>query len=213
MSLGFGPPATDATREAGCPSQRSSTTCRPTRRDPVPAGPAVSLRGVTKRFGDVTAVDGVDLDIAEGEFFSMLGPSGSGKTTMLRMIAGFELPTARHRAAEGPRRHAAAAVRPRRQHRVPGLRALPAHERRPEHRVRPAGAAGPESRAQPARRRGARDRCGSTSSARAVRTSSPAASASASRSPVRSSTGPRCSCSTNRSARSTSSCARRCRSS
>jgi putative spermidine/putrescine transport system ATP-binding protein len=61
--------------------------------NPVPSGPAVSLRGVTKRFGDVTAVAGVDLDIAEGEFFSMLGPSGSGKTTMLRMIAGFELPS------------------------------------------------------------------------------------------------------------------------
>src|SRR5258705_8171981 len=59
----------------------------------MPTGTAVSLRGVTKQFGDVTAVAGVDLDIAEGEFFSMLGPSGSGKTTMLRMIAGFELPT------------------------------------------------------------------------------------------------------------------------
>jgi putative spermidine/putrescine transport system ATP-binding protein len=58
------------------------------------SGAAVSLRGVTKRFGAVTAVAGVDLDIAEGEFFSMLGPSGSGKTTMLRLIAGFELPTA-----------------------------------------------------------------------------------------------------------------------
>jgi putative spermidine/putrescine transport system ATP-binding protein len=56
-------------------------------------GVAVALRSVTKRFGDVTAVAGVDLDIREGEFFSMLGPSGSGKTTMLRMIAGFELPT------------------------------------------------------------------------------------------------------------------------
>ena len=51
------------------------------------------LEGVRKRFGDVTAVDGVDLDVREGEFFSMLGPSGSGKTTCLRMIAGFELPT------------------------------------------------------------------------------------------------------------------------
>jgi putative spermidine/putrescine transport system ATP-binding protein len=47
---------------------------------------------VVKRFGDVTAVAGVDLDIADGEFFSMLGPSGSGKTTTLRMIAGFEAP-------------------------------------------------------------------------------------------------------------------------
>ena len=60
---------------------------------PMRGGNAVSLRGVTKRFGDVTAVAGVDLDIVEGEFFSMLGPSGSGKTTMLRLIAGFELPT------------------------------------------------------------------------------------------------------------------------
>ena len=55
--------------------------------------PAISLRGVRKTFGDVHAVDGVDLDIADGEFFSLLGPSGSGKTTTLRLIAGFELPT------------------------------------------------------------------------------------------------------------------------
>ena len=50
----------------------------------------VSLRGVSKSFDDVRAVDGLDLDIASGEFFSMLGPSGSGKTTVLRLIAGFE---------------------------------------------------------------------------------------------------------------------------
>ncbi len=55
--------------------------------------PAIRLRGLTKSFGAVTAVDALDLDIAEGEFFSMLGPSGSGKTTVLRLIAGFELPT------------------------------------------------------------------------------------------------------------------------
>lgn len=58
------------------------------------SGTAISLRGVERRFGDVAAVDGVDLDIAEGEFFSMLGPSGSGKTTVLRLIAGFDEPTA-----------------------------------------------------------------------------------------------------------------------
>ena len=53
--------------------------------------PIISIRGVTKRFGNtVTAVDRVDLDIKEGEFFALLGPSGCGKTTLLRMIAGFE---------------------------------------------------------------------------------------------------------------------------
>jgi putative spermidine/putrescine transport system ATP-binding protein len=52
----------------------------------------VSLRGVTKRFGSSIAVNGVDLDVQRGEFFTMLGPSGSGKTTLLRLIAGFEVP-------------------------------------------------------------------------------------------------------------------------
>nr|WP_246318523.1 ABC transporter ATP-binding protein [Leifsonia psychrotolerans] len=52
------------------------------------------MTGLTKTFGTVNAVDRVDLDIAEGEFFSMLGPSGSGKTTVLRLIAGFEQPSA-----------------------------------------------------------------------------------------------------------------------
>ncbi len=55
--------------------------------------PAVELRDVHKRYGDVTAVNKVNLQIREGEFFSLLGPSGCGKTTTLRMIAGFELPT------------------------------------------------------------------------------------------------------------------------
>jgi putative spermidine/putrescine transport system ATP-binding protein len=56
--------------------------------------PQIRLRGLRKSFGDVVAVDNLDLDIADGEFFAMLGPSGSGKTTVLRMIAGFETPTA-----------------------------------------------------------------------------------------------------------------------
>ncbi len=59
---------------------------------PDAGAPDISVRGLTKRFGDVVAVDSVDLDIPAGEFFTMLGPSGSGKTTTLRMIAGFEIP-------------------------------------------------------------------------------------------------------------------------
>jgi putative spermidine/putrescine transport system ATP-binding protein len=67
---------------------------------------AVEFQGVSKRFGSVAAVDGVDLAIAEGGFFAMLGPSGSGKTTCLRLISGFERPDAGHvrlfgEAAEG----------------------------------------------------------------------------------------------------------------
>ena len=53
---------------------------------------AIRLRGLTRSFGEVTAVAGVDLDVVDGEFLTLLGPSGSGKTTVLRMIAGFERP-------------------------------------------------------------------------------------------------------------------------
>ncbi len=58
--------------------------------------PAVTFRGVTKRFGNARAVDDVNFDIAASEFFAMLGPSGSGKTTCLRLIAGLEQPTSGH---------------------------------------------------------------------------------------------------------------------
>ncbi|MFF8601210.1 ABC transporter ATP-binding protein [Streptomyces sp. NPDC015232] len=57
-------------------------------------GMAIRLSGLRKSYGRTEAVAGVDLEIPDGEFFSMLGPSGSGKTTVLRMIAGFEAPSA-----------------------------------------------------------------------------------------------------------------------
>ncbi|MXX42321.1 MAG: ABC transporter ATP-binding protein [Acidimicrobiales bacterium] len=55
--------------------------------------PAVEMHGISKRFGDVVAVDEIDLEIGDGEFFALLGPSGCGKTTTLRMIAGLDIPS------------------------------------------------------------------------------------------------------------------------
>ena len=66
-----------------------------------PPRPLVRIRNVSKRFGDVTAVDAVDLDIYPRELFSILGGSGSGKTTLLRMLAGFEQPTTGHIEIDG----------------------------------------------------------------------------------------------------------------
>jgi len=59
-----------------------------------PLQPVVSFTGVSKLFGDIVAAKDLNLDVRSGEFLSFLGPSGCGKTTMLRMIAGFEQPTA-----------------------------------------------------------------------------------------------------------------------
>ena len=62
---------------------------------------AIALEGVSKSFAGALAVDDVSLEIAEGEFFSLLGPSGCGKTTTLRMIAGFATPDAGRILLEG----------------------------------------------------------------------------------------------------------------
>jgi putrescine transport system ATP-binding protein len=65
------------------------------------AKPLIEFRGVTKRFGDFTAVDAIDLNIYPREFFALLGPSGCGKTTLMRMLAGFETPTEGHILLDG----------------------------------------------------------------------------------------------------------------
>ena len=126
---------------------------------------AVVLSRLRKEFAGtppVVAVDDIDLEIRDGEFFSMLGPSGSGKTTVLRMIAGFEAPTAGHgRARRARTSPTTPPLRPRRQHGLPGLRAVPAHERAGERRVRPARQEGRPGRASRAGRRRRSSRCGS----------------------------------------------------
>ena len=75
--------ATQAPAEPGLAASRASA-------------PAVRLTGIRRTYGDVVAIASLDLDIVEGEFFTLLGPSGSGKTTTLRVIAGFERPDAGH---------------------------------------------------------------------------------------------------------------------
>ncbi|HKA75937.1 MAG TPA: ABC transporter ATP-binding protein, partial [Pseudolabrys sp.] len=62
-------------------------------RGPGDRPPLVRFEAITKRFGAVSAVEALTLDIAQGEFFALLGPSGCGKTTLLRMLAGFETPS------------------------------------------------------------------------------------------------------------------------
>src|SRR5687768_4541712 len=63
--------------------------------------PSIELRDVSKSFGQVQAVIGISLDVRQGEFLTLLGPSGCGKTTTLRMIGGFELPSAGEIFIEG----------------------------------------------------------------------------------------------------------------
>jgi putative spermidine/putrescine transport system ATP-binding protein len=79
--------ADSMTATPGTPAAAGAALAVPT------SASAVRLEQLTKRYGEVEAVTAIDLEIRDGEFFSMLGPSGSGKTTTLRMIAGFEVPT------------------------------------------------------------------------------------------------------------------------
>ena len=174
---------------------------------------AIRIENVTKRFGEYTAVDDISLTIEQGEFFSLLGPSGCGKTTTLRMLAGFEVPTEGSILLEG---QPVENVPPYKRdvNMVFQSYALFDHldiadnvafglrrKKVPKDEIRAAGRRRARAR-RPQRARRAR-----------APTSSPAASASALRSRARWSTGRRCCCSTSRSARSTSSCAARCRSS
>ncbi len=175
-------------------------------------GMAIELEGVCKRFGDFEAVKEMSLQIRQGEFFSMLGPSGCGKTTTLRLIAGFEQPSEGAIKLDGVD---VAHVPPYKrnvntvfqsyalfehldvaENVAFGLRRRKVPSAEIQQRVGEAlelVALGHRAKSRPG--------------------SSPAASASASRSPARWSTARRSCCSTSRSARSTSSCASRCRSS
>ena len=173
----------------------------------------VRVAGLRKSYGEVTAVDGVDLEIGRGEFFTLLGPSGSGKTTTLRVIAGFELPD-EGSVELGGKDVSRLPPYARDVNTVFQDYALFPHmtvQENIEYGLRVKKVPRAERRQRAGEALAARAARGAT--APASRRSSPAASGSVSRSPARSSTGRRRSSSTSRSARSTSSCARSCRSS
>ena len=177
------------------------------------AEPDIRLERVTKRFGDMTAVDALDLEMPRGAFYALLGPSGCGKTTTLRMVGGFEDPTD-GRVFLGGDDVTEHPPYKRDVNTVFQSYALFPHlsvERNVALRAR--AAQGRPRRGPHARRRGARPRPARRASASASPASSPAARRSASRSPARSSTARARCCSTSRSARSTCACASSCRSS
>ena len=164
---------------------------------------AVSFRQVSRHFGAVKAVDAVDLDIRPGEFFAMLGPSGSGKTTCLRLIAGFEQPTAGHIEIFGERADGVPPYR-RNVNTVFQDYALFPHLNVLDNVAYGLMVKG-VGKGERHEGRGGRARawCGCPAMARAGRANCPAASASAWHWPARWSTGRKCCCSTSRSARST----------
>ena len=175
---------------------------------------AVRFEGVTKRFGSATAVDDLNLTIEARRVLLAARAVGLRQDDDAadggRLRAADRGPGLPRRRAGGDR----AALQAQRQHGVPELRAVRAPRHRGQRRLRAQAAQGARrTEIEHARGRGARARAADRAREREARTSSPAASASASRSRARSSTGPRCCCSTSRSARSTSSCASRCRSS
>src|SRR4051794_25505833 len=79
-------------RRGSCPRRCRGRKAGEVSPDEADSAYDVEFRSVTKRFGSLTAVDNVSLQVKKGEFLSLLGPSGCGKTTSLRMIAGFEQP-------------------------------------------------------------------------------------------------------------------------
>ena len=96
---------------------------------------SLTITGLTKRYGDFVALAPTDLEVAQGEFLTLLGPSGSGKTTLLSLIAGLASADGGQLLIDGQDVDLWRAVRARHRHGVPELRAVPAHDRRGEHRV------------------------------------------------------------------------------
>ena len=172
----------------------------------------LELRNVTRRFGDFIAVDDVSFAVDAGEFFTLLGPSGCGKTTLLRMIAGFDLPDAGAIVLDGvDLKDTPPEQRPI--HTVFQSYALFPHMTVAQNIAFPLKMAGKSESDIRAKVREALEQVKLAEKAGSSRTNSRAARSSGSPWRAASSTGRACCCSTSRSARSTRSCASRCSSS
>ena len=139
---------------------------------------AVEFRGIRRSFGATHALDGLDLQLNPGELLALLGPSGCGKTTALRLLAGFDRPTAGQVLIDGQDVTDVPASQARHRHGVPGLLAVPDDDGRGERRVRAADAQGRGGGAAPARGRAAGAGRARRPRRLATRTSSPAGSSS-----------------------------------
>ncbi len=170
----------------------------------------VHFRQVTKRYGDLEVIHGIDADVADGEFIVIVGPSGCGKSTLLRMVAGLEAISGGEISDRRSRRQHAGAEGPRHRDGVPELRAVPAYERVRQHGVRPEDPRHEPRRTSTRRSSARRKYSSSARCSSASRGSFPAGSASASRWAARSCASPRCSCSTSPCRTSTPSFACRC---
>ena len=163
----------------------------------------IAVQHVNKNFGDFAALDDVSIEVPSGGLTALLGPSGSGKSTLLRVIAGLEKPDEGQVLIDGEDATTRPRPGPQRRLRLPALRRLQAHDGVRQRRLRPQD----PRQGQGRRSASGSTRCSrwstSTASRTATRRSSPAASASAWRSPGRSRSSPRCCCWTSRSARST----------
>ena len=112
--------------------------------------PAIALEQLERHYGELIAVAGIDLEIADGEFFSLIGPSGCGKTTTLRIVAGPGDAEQRQGVGARPRRDRRPRLQATGQHRVPALCAVPAPERVRERRLRAARSARSAAATRPA---------------------------------------------------------------
>ncbi len=139
--------AREEVRRSGLWIGAASTVVQQTRRRrPTPVIPPSGSTGSASTSASSSPFGRWTLDIGRGEFFTMLGPSGCGKTTTLRMVAGFEQPTAGRVLIDGPGRRRAPLLQAPHQHRLPELRPVPAPERRRERRLRAAPQEGAEAR-------------------------------------------------------------------